>query len=265
MTAVLHKILPFAPWADPRTRRLPGVLPVEGGDWLRADEAYAGQMALRDRLIAEVPERVHALLPEGRAAAGELLERVVAGELPRLGYSVSGEWVTRPDGVRVRLDRAEPLLTLGQLVQEDFCLHLKQGDEHVLVGAVLCFPAGWTLAEKIGQPLSRIHRPVDRYDADIARRVQRMFDAIRPEQPLWRANGLIYSDPELFYPRTEAAPRKRPEDGVGYVRSERQCFVKLPVSGAVVFSIHTYLLDPADLTAEQAGALAEHPLGRAGG
>ncbi len=89
-----------------------------------------------------------------------------------------------------------------------------------------------------------------------------MFDAIRPGQPLWRANGLIYTETDLFYPRTEAAPRKRPEDGAGYVRSERQCFVKLPVSGAVVFSIHTYLLRQEDLTAEQAGALAEFPLGR---
>ena len=38
--------------------------------------------------------------------------------------------------------------------------------------------------------------------------------------------------------------------------------MKLPVSGAVVFSIHTYLLRQEDLTAEQAGALAEFPLGR---
>jgi dimethylamine monooxygenase subunit A len=262
---VLHKHLPFAPWADPRTRRLPGVLPVEGGDWLRVDEAYAGQMALREGLIADAPDRVHALLPQGRDAAGELLARVVTEELPRLGFRVQGDRVTRPDGVTVVIDRDQPLLTLGRLCQNDFCLHLRQGDEHVLVGAILCFPAGWTLAEKIGRPLSRIHGPVETYDHDIARRVQRMFDAIRPEQPLWRANGLVYTDPDLHYPRTEAAPRIRPRDGVGYIRSERQCFVKLPVSGAVVFSIHTYLLDPGDLTAEQAAALAEHPLGRAGG
>ncbi len=214
---------------------------MEGDDWLRVDEAYAGQMRLRDRLIAEVPGRVHALLPEGRAAAGELLERVVAGELPRLGFRVAGDRITRPDGVAVVLDRDRPLLTLGRLCQNDFCLHVRQGDEHVLVGAILCFPAGWTLAEKIGRPLSRIHRPVDRYDEDIARRVQRMFDAIRPEQPLWRANGLLYADPDLHYPRSEAAPRIRPADGQGYIRSERQCFVKLPRTGAVVFSIHTYL------------------------
>ncbi len=259
MTGAIHRTLPFAPWADARTRRLPGVLPVEGGDWLRADEAYAGQMAIRDRLIAEMPERVHALDEGCRAAAGELLERVL-GALPGLGFAVGAGEVARPDGVVVWLDRGAPLLTLGRLCQNDFVIHQKHGEEHRITGAILCFPASWTLAEKFMQPLSRVHRPVARYDAEIARRVQRMFDAMRPEQPLWRANGLIYSSADLFHPRTEAAPRPRSADGAGYVRSEWQCFVKLPVSGAVVFSIHTYLLRQEDLTAEQAAAL-----GRAGG
>ena len=61
----LQTRLPFLPWMDPRTRRMPGILPVEGDDWLRVDEAFAGQMARRDALIAAAPGKVHALLPEG--------------------------------------------------------------------------------------------------------------------------------------------------------------------------------------------------------
>ena len=53
-TPILQDRLPHLPWIDPRTRRLPGIVPVEGRDWLRFDEAYGPQMALRDRLIAEV-------------------------------------------------------------------------------------------------------------------------------------------------------------------------------------------------------------------
>jgi hypothetical protein len=263
MTDAHHRSLPFAPWTDARTRRLPGVLPVAPNDWLRVDEAYAAQMALRDRLIAETPDLVHAILPEALPAARELLDLVLMQELPRLGFAVADDHVIRPDGARVAIDRDAPLMTLGRLCQNDFCLHLRQGDEHVLVGAILCFPSSWTLAEKIGRPLSRIHAPVAAYDDDIARRVQRMFDAIRPEQALWRANALIYADAELFHPRTEANRRARPADGRGFVRSERQCFVKLTRSGAVVFSIHTYLLDPDDLTPDQTAALAEFPIHRA--
>jgi hypothetical protein len=55
MSLILQTTLPFAPWMDPRTNRLPGVLPLKGDDWLRVDEAFGAQMAERDRLIREVP------------------------------------------------------------------------------------------------------------------------------------------------------------------------------------------------------------------
>jgi hypothetical protein len=243
MDIVLHDRLPEARWMDPRLARLPGMLPVPPGDWLRVDEAFAGQMALRDRLIAERRAEVVALLPGARAAADELLDRVLAEIAGMAGYRVGADAVTRPDGVVVPVDRADPMGTAGRLVQCDLCLLEKPpgADQHGLTGAVLCFPASWTLAEKIGRPLTRIHAPVHDYDAGIAARVQRLFDALRPDAPLMRMNALAYSDPALFQPRREYEERNatgpRP-----YVRSERQCLVRLPVTGAVVFSIHTYVL-----------------------
>ncbi|MGL6212219.1 MAG: heme-dependent oxidative N-demethylase family protein, partial [Paracoccaceae bacterium] len=171
-------------------------------------------------------------------------------------YKVESEAVLRPDGVEVPLDPSQPLATLGRLVQEDLCVLQRQGDEHVLTGAVLCFPASWTLAEKIGRPLTGIHRPVPSYDSDIARRVQRMFDAIRVDQPLWRMNHLVYRDPTLHQPRREADPRVDRRGG-SYVRSERQCFVRLPVSQAVVFLIHTYVVQLQTLLPDELAGLDE--------
>jgi hypothetical protein len=75
----------------------------------------------------------------------------------------------------------------------------------------------------------------------MARRVQRLFDLMRPLQPLWRANWLTYRDAELFQPRREDEVRPRPAPGTGFVRSERQSLIKL-ASGAVVFAIHTYVV-----------------------
>jgi hypothetical protein len=54
----------------------------------------------------------------------------------------------------------------------------RRGDEHVLTAAVLCFPASWHLADKIGRPLTTIHVPVKVYDETLARRVQRLFDGV---------------------------------------------------------------------------------------
>lgn len=262
-TVVLHSRLPFAPWGDPRTRRLPGILPLDLADWLIVDEVYADQMRLRDGLIAEREDEVHALLPRGEAAALELYEMVIA-RLPGLGFHLDDGVATRPDGVRVSLDPGRPLLTLGRLCQEDFCL-MEQGEgeaEPVLTGAILCFPSGWRLAEKIGRAMLRIHLPVAKYDEDVARRVQRLFDAIRPEQALWRANAHFARAP-LFNPLSESQGKDLAEAEMPWIRSERQSLLRLPRTRAVVFSIHTYLVPLAALTPEQAAALAEHTPHRA--
>jgi dimethylamine monooxygenase subunit A len=256
MVPILQSNLPFAPWMDPRTSRLPGVLPLVKDDWTWIDDAFAGQMAERDRLIATNPSAVHALQERGRPAANELYEVVLERLRHCKGYDVARHSVRRPDGVEVALDATMPMLTLGRLVQEDLCLMEQDTTEHVLTGAILCFPAGWTLAQKLGRPLTHIHTPVASYDADIARRVQRMFDAIRPEQPLWRANSLIYDDPALHQPRLEGVPRPKPVHNA-YARSERQCFIRLPHTRAVVFAIHTYVVRMADLAPDVAQGLRD--------
>lgn len=259
MTPILQSHLPFAPWMDPRTSRLPGILSLLGEDWTCVDDAFAGQMAERDRLIEQHPNLVHAQQERAIPAARELYGKVIAALRDRAGYHVTATSVRRPDGIVVQLDPDQPLLTLGRLVQEDLCLLEQDGSEHVLTGAILCFPASWTLAQKLGRPMTQIHVPVESYNPDIARRVQRLFDAIRPEQPLWRANSLIYDDPTLHQPRLEGQRRPRPVAKT-YARSERQCLIRLPQTRAVVFAIHTYVVRMVDLAPDVAQGLRTlHP------
>ena len=256
MTEILHPELPLKVWMDPRLARLPGIVPMPPGKWLRPDAAYPAQMAERDRLIADRPALVHALQPIGRPAAVELLDMVLA-QLPGLGFARQGAGWRRPDGRIVAVQPDQPLLTLGRLVQDDLCLlQPGEGGEHVLTGAILCFPASWTLSEKIGQPLLRIHRPVSEYGPDLARRVQRLFDAIRPEAPLMRGNALPYADPALFQPRREDDPRDPTVGEARYIRAELQALVRLPVSHAVVFSIRSHVIRRETLSAAEASAFA---------
>lgn len=264
MEAVFQKSLGFAPWMDPRTRRLPGVIPVEEADWLIVDDAFAAQMALRERLIAEREDAVHRLSVGARAAADELYVMVLRG-LPARGYEIgSGGLIRRPDGVQIRADPAQPLLTLGRLVAEDLCLmqEVPEGSdgagEHLLGGAILCFPAGWTLAQKFGRPMMRIHKPVAKYTEDIGKRVQRLLDGIRPGIGMLRGTA-HHSNAPLHNPRTEEIGRL-PEGDLPFIRVERQCLFRLPESGAVVFSIHTSIILPEDLTVEQKAVLAEFPI-----
>ena len=241
MTTILHSKLPEE---MQRSTALPGIAPCGSEDWLRVDEAYAAQMARRISLIKTQRSAVLWMDKAAMPAVLELLDEVLQ-LLPNLGFTVDDDQVRCPDGRTVQVSQNDPLGTLAQLVQEDLCIHEKRGDEHVLLAAVLCFPASWLLSEKVGRPLSAIHAPVAEYDTKLAARVQRMFDGVQIGRPLWRMNQLWYVDPELHQPRSVTSPRALADgpNGAGFYRSERQCIVRLPKTRAVVFSIHTYVLD----------------------
>lgn len=221
---------------DVAAARLPSMRPVIG-PWLFCDGAYGAQMALRRRLLRDRPCDVYAQTDRGLPAARVFLDTVLA-DLPE-GFDRHVGRVTCPDGHVVTLDRDNPLRSVGEMLQQDVCVMEKIGDEHVMTGAVLCFPASWTLSQKIGKPLIRIHDPVDEYNASIAARVQRLFDGVQSGRPMWRANALRYQDPSLYHPRPENDPRPNGSAQAPYLRSERQTVLRLSHSDAAAFVIHT--------------------------
>lgn len=240
MTEILQSSIPYQiEWQA----RLPGIKPLDRDGWIICDEAFCAQMAERDRLIHDQQGDVFCDAGASPTAKREVLDMVLAILRKRQGYTVMPEAVRRPDGQVIRLE-GDHLLCAAQLVQEDLCLHEKQGDGHVLTAGVMCFPASWTLSEKVGRGLPAVHGPVDSYDENVAKRVQRLFDGIQPDRPLWRHNALRYVTPDLYQPRTENAPRDHAaDDKLGrYVRSEHQALVRLPKTGAVLFAIHTYVI-----------------------
>lgn len=244
---ILQSALPEFPWGPEDVHRLPGTRALAADGWIMVDDAYAAQMALREDLIGTRRDAVIAALPGSEPAAGELLSMGLA-IAPRHGFGVDGDRIVRPDGSARTVDRDDPLASLGGLFQEDFCLLEERDGAHVLVAAVLCFPSGWTLGDKIGHPMSRIHLPVGRYDADIARRVDRMLSRLAADRPVWRANLIGEAHAELFAPAPEFRPKARPEKRPPFLRMERQCLLRLPGSGAIAFTIHTAIVATGVLT-----------------
>ena len=240
----------YAPYAHPRQSRKPGLAPLDPATWIETDEHFAEQMAYRDRLIAERRDVVFAETDESQPSQAELLERLCRHLASREDFAVVGGEIQRPDGVRIALGDQPAVLIAGRLVQEDFCILEKGADEYVLTAAILCFPSRWSLAEKIGHPLTAIHGPVPDYTDDLAKRVNRVFEGVKADLPLWRANWTIHDHAELHQP---SGHWRREEGGETlYMRVERQTFLRLPRTQAVVFGIRTFI-DPLDrLTKEQA-------------
>ena len=236
---ILQKQIPY----DTTYPNLPGTRPISPDEWIICDDAFSQQMALRDKLIETKKDKVLAISDEAQEAAVELLKMTLDFCVSKLGYKKNVNKIIRPDKVSVEIDLNEPMTFLGRLVQNDFCILQKKDNEHVLTAAALRFPASWSLEEKFLKPLIDIHIPVKAYDGNIAKRVQRLFDGLQINRPVWRFNALYYEDPNLFQPRSVNQPRRKPAPNkVKYFRSERQTIIKLPESGAIIFGIHTFVV-----------------------
>lgn len=233
---ILQSQMPAA-LVEAAARPLPKMAPV-AGPWITVDDAWAAQVAERRRLMAQRPGAVLAVEPGAEEALAALLAAARAGLAAHPAFAVKGGRVQCPDGRRVLLEPASVLESLGAVMAEDLCVLERRGAEHVLVAAGLCFPAGWTLAEKIGRPLMRIHRPVPPYDDEVGRRVQRLFDAVQPGKPIWRANLHGYDRADLFLPQRETEPKHKLRRAPRFLRAERQTVLRL-TERAVLFAIHT--------------------------
>ncbi|WP_420863779.1 heme-dependent oxidative N-demethylase family protein [Algirhabdus cladophorae] len=229
--------LPYDPFAKERDT-LPGIAPLGAQPLILIGPDFVEQIGLRIHLTSTKPAEVLQQLPDTQHMVDELLETVVANLPP--SYQVQSESIIRPDGITVARD-IPALRQLAHLVQEDFCILQKSGEQHVLVAALLCFPASWRLSDKMGHPLTHIHGPVPSYDAGLARRVQRLFDGVQVGRPLWRANTLRYSRANLFQPQKVDG-----DEPAQFIRTERQTIFRLARSNAVVFGIRTTVFPISD-------------------
>jgi hypothetical protein len=248
---------PYAPFMEARTARPPGLSPLDPADWVVVDPDYADQMPERDRLLADRPDETMARTPEAGPALAEFRAALLAHLLADGRWRRDGGAIRRPDGAAIP-ENLPTLALAGRLCQEDFLLLAPAEPEYRLIAGVLCFPSRWSLTEKLGRPMTRIHGPVPHYAERLARRVNRVFEALAPERPLVRVNWLTHRTARLDLPQREGgkAPAAAAETGEGwFLRTERQTLLRLPETRVVVFGVKTTVTPFDDLTDPQRRAL----------
>ena len=238
-----------------------GLAPLDPAGWIEPDSHLARDLAEKDRLIATCRDLVFQAEPGTQAAQAEVLSCLLDHVMQRFPdlYRRSGDVVELPSASR-RVDAGSadpPLLTASRLVQEDLCLLRRGAHDWRLAAAVVCFPSGWSLAEKIGRPLDAIHEPVPGYEGRMSQLVSRILDKLRVEEPVIRFNWSIHADGKLHHPAAGTISVDRftgPEDvRRAHIRIERQTLRRLPVSGDVLFTIRTHTDAIADLAADPRG------------
>jgi len=170
---------------------------------------------------------------------------------PALGYSRSGKRLTH-EQEQLSWDITDKKLWQASLwVPEDFCILERESVDpdaaYLMTAASVCSPSNWILPEKIGQTMDFIHRPVPEYTEVLAERVNRFLVGIRSGRVLLRYNWSIQEGNELLW-RDDLSPASSPilntEASLAtrnYWRVERQTFIRLPKSGAIVFGIRIFL------------------------
>ena len=257
----------YRPFLDGPWRLAMGIKALDLAQWIEIDECFAAQLEERRALLEQRRGEVLDALPESGAGQRELLQLLLdhlPERFPDLYRRCDGRIDNLSTGERFAIAAFEdaPLALAGRLVQEDLCLMQRGDGGYRLVAAVLCFPAHWRLADKLGRPLDLIHGPVPGFGERLADPVDRFFRSIQVERPVWRVNWSLVDQPTLFLPpEHRGQPKPLIPDNAGeqlWLRVERQTLRRLPRSGDVAFGIHTHVDPLADAldSPEAAQALA---------
>src|SRR5436309_9742721 len=145
-----------------------GLSRIDESEWLVVDAMREEQLALKQRLLTERHDEVLVTLPDvdTDAACRELWRML--GENGRHGARFSPEFGSWLEAAALS-------------VQEDLCVFQRDGDGRlVLAAACVCCPAHWRLRDKMGRPVAAIHGPVPRYEVELARKVDRFLERLRP-------------------------------------------------------------------------------------
>ncbi len=262
--------LRHTPYRGSKTPFSIGLSPLDPEAWLEPDEFLREHLAEKARLLSDYHEDVVAVEPGSEAAQQEVLDLVIehVGRLFPDRYEISGRHIrVLPDGPDHALDMRDgaPLELAARLVQEDLCLMRKDDNGHRLAAAVVCFPSSWSLAEKFSRPLSLIHGPVPGIDARMSAGIDRIFDNLKVDRPVWRHNWAIMNDAVLHHPARHSGERHELDfdRDLGeqlFIRVERQTLRRLPASGDILFTIRIHVDRMSELTRHPDGVVLANGL-----
>ncbi|KAL1845667.1 hypothetical protein Plec18170_009654 [Paecilomyces lecythidis] len=266
------KPLPYRPFKyGPKYFVTIGLRNTKPEDWIEMDNEFPRFYHEKMARIKSRGPKCCRTLPEGYDAAVELLEELVEylpSRYPTL-YSrvkkgvIKNLWSEEIIDTASRPFAEDPMQIAGRLTQDDLAVMIEKPNVnyYFMAGAILL--AGfWRLEDKLGLSLREIHTSaqVPHYEERLEKGMNNLFRRLKPEQLVTRNNYTLQLDGDL--PWSSSIGREDSDD-IGWhnapdgrsieyhhLRTERQSLRRLPRTGAIVFTIHTYLVPITQIAKE---------------
>ncbi|QSE92608.1 DUF3445 domain-containing protein [Rhodococcus pseudokoreensis] len=285
MIELLESDLNCLPWPFPagedtfryavNVEPAPRYTPTPAGGWGRhvvdLGLEYASMMQLKREILAKDPGRVQ-ILPHMMPACWDVmlfLMRQMADSYPDTmqltrdtnryhwrntlldidQHFEMGELSTLPE---------DPLTFIGCQVPDDILLLTERHDQLWFDAAFVTFAADWSVKFDVGMNFNEIHRPVPGLtNGGITGRAQQFMRRLTTDRIYRRVNWTFAA---VGSPQRDTSLETRPEwehdfpalttagdYGRVQLRIELEHLIRLPLTGALVFNIHTYLTPLSDI------------------
>jgi hypothetical protein len=215
----------YFPFPDGKYRLQIGASPLkEGEDILEADAHRETELALKRACFAARDHYYFLALPGSEAAQKEAAQLLSQGA-------------------------CEDFRALGDSVQEDLLLLDALNPQVPLIAGHLCFPNAWSLEDKLGRSFLELHAPVPGFAATLGPPSLKLLERLKPERPVFRLNWAVKATAQLDLSTRWSAWEAEQKAQVTaanagarcFLRVERQTLSRLPGSGAILFTLHTYV------------------------
>jgi dimethylamine monooxygenase subunit A len=223
-----------------------GTSPLPDPDRLiECDEHYLDEVMIRRNLLQAAPDYYFKAAPGTETHQWEVLEN---GDEYTWKNNLLQETHVFHLGNADTLPLA-PLDWVGRQVQEDLLI---LSDKMILVAGSLCFPSGWDLDGKLDKHFFGIHAPLPSLTNSMIETANKFIERIPIGKAFQRNNwgfritdqlDLSARNTEDYLRQLAKVSSEMNEKNAGekvVVRVEHQTLSRLPRSGFVLFTIHTY-------------------------
>lgn len=241
-----------------------GLKKVDLNEWLLMDETYGDVCDIREKVITENPEQTVLSEPMAAEAVSETYDMMIGFMVQRypMYFVKEGSMVknlarkTEFPLMAKHFPKNTPPQTLIRIVtqncQEDFLLMIwdEETQQYRLRSGSFAFPSGFDPSYKLNMTLKEIHGPVPLYKEKIEFSMDKFFAKLKVGQWVQRVNWAVQAHTNWYAPTQNHSSAEKILEPLKYdelnfdkvfLRCERQWLTRLPKTGAIVFTIRTYL------------------------